>query len=663
MNTSSEIIKTIIENLFWIVTGETGSGKTTQISQYVVDEISLEDILTPLTEAKQKQYPFELNNEYYKTIKVRKLRTVVTQPRRVAAIQMAKRVALESGTKLGKEVGYSIRFEDWFWSDTIIKYVTDGILVREWLSDPDLNAYDVVILDEAHERSMFTDILFSLVKQAVVRRKGTLRLVVTSATLQTELFSNFFYKWPIIEASGRWYPVKVMYIESHAEKRVINTVKAAIRIHLHEGPGDILAFLTGFDEWDKACKIWYEELQKLVDRGKEIAPMLIMPLYGSMNTKQQTQIFQKTPEGSRKLVFCTNIAETSLTVDGIAYVIDWGLVKQKMHNPDTGMEALVVVPWSKVQAMQRTGRAGRTMEGKCFRLYSAKYFEKQMHNATIPEILRTNLTSTVLTLLNLGIRNVMKFDFIENPERQNLLYALKQLFLLRAIDKDAKLTELGKEMNRFPLEPSYAKILLASKLYKCQDEMVTLVSILSTENIWVPISANDEERFNKSEEIRKSFMTHSSDHYTLVNIFKQWKGQNYSDSWLSRNFLLHRSMKQARKIRDQLLEIAAKIHYEKVQIFLSADGVAVDQDVEKKFRRCLTEGFYMNSVRNIADNREGKYLTVNESNVVKTDNWSWFEIYKHFPDWLLYTELVGSRMSQNGRMRLATEIKVKWIEK
>lgn len=155
-----------------------------------------------------------------------------------------------------------------------------------------------------------------------------------------------------------------------------------------------------------------------------------------------------------------------------------------------------------------------------------------MHDATIPEILRTNLTSTALTLLNLGIKNVMRFEFIENPDKQNLLFALKQLFLLRAIDKDAQLTQLGREMNKLPLEPTYAKVLLASKFYKCQEEMTTLVSILSTENIWVPVSAKDEERFNKSEAIRKSFMQHNSDHYTLVNIYQEWRRNNYSDSWL-----------------------------------------------------------------------------------------------------------------------------------
>ena len=389
-----------------------------------------------------------------------------------------------------------------------------------------------------------------------------------------------------------------------------------------------------------------------------------MPLYGSMNTKQQNQIFQKTPEGSRKLVFCTNIAETSLTVDGIAFVIDSGLVKQKEHNPETGMETLMVIPISKVQAMQRTGRAGRTMEGKCFRLYTNKHFEKKMADTTVPEILRTNLASTVLTLLNLGIRNVMKFDFIESPDRQNLLCALKHLFLIKAIDNDANLTAIGKEMNRFPLEPAFAKILLASKFYRCEEEMVILVSLLSTENIWSPVSANDEERYQRSESIRKTFMTHNSDHLTLVNVYQKWRQNHYSDTWLRKNFLLFRAMKQARKIRDQIFEIMDKIRFSNIEDnFKSAISLKGDGDIEKRFRRALTEGFYMNAARKISGNKEGSYLTANEQIMVKTDRWSCFDLYENFPDWVLYTELSGHERSSKGIMRLSSEIKVKWIEK
>jgi HrpA-like RNA helicase len=261
-------------------------------------------------------------------------------------------------------------------------------------------------------------------------------------------------------------------------------------------------------------------------------------------------------------------------------------VKQKVHNPETGMETLMVIPISKVQAMQRTGRAGRTMEGKCYRLYTVKHFEHKMLDTTVPEILRTNLASTVLTLLNLGIRNVMKFDFIESPDRENLLFALKQLFLLKAVDGDAKLTDLGREMNKFPLEPAYSKILLASKFYNCSEDIVILVSLLSTENIWIPISSGDEYRFQKSEDVRKSFMDPTSDHLTLVNVYQQWRANHYSDAWLRKNFLLFRAMKQARKIREQLFDILDRVNFERTKdFFKSAIGLKDDGQKQKKFRR------------------------------------------------------------------------------
>lgn len=246
-----------------------------------------------------------------------------------------------------------------------------------------------------------------------------------------------------------------------------------------------------------------------------------------------------------------------------------------------------------------------------------------MPKTTVPEILRTNLCSTVLTLLNLGIKNVIKFEFIESPEKQSLLFALKQLFLLKAIDKDAGLTNLGREMNKFPLEPSYAKVLLASEFYKCKEEMIILVSLLSSENMWIPVSANDEERFRRSEEIRKSFMVETGDHLSMVNVYNKWRENHYSDSFLRKNFLLLRAMKQSRKIRDQLLEISDRINYSSISdFFKSASGIPSDSSVEKRFRRTLTEGFYMNSARKISGNTEGIYLTADEQVVVKVDRWS-----------------------------------------
>ncbi len=322
-----EIVNMIKDNLvrlpnskpqFCIVTGETGSGKTTQVPQFVFDFISPKDLRTRSSSLFARYY--DKNQAFRKSaieilgasaLKLEeakspshedhKLNLVITQPRRVAAIQISRRVASERSQELGREVGYAIRFEDCVGTETRIKYVTDGILVRECLEDRDLGKYNVVILDEAHERSLHTDILFALVKQAVIRRKGALHLIITSATLEIEKFSRYFYDCPVISVSGRCYDVAVLHGTCQKEKRVENSVKAALRIHMTEGRGDILVFLTGFEECEHAVQLCYEKLEKLKSMGKKVPSMMIVPLYGAMQSEEQAMAFEKTPPDCRKV--------------------------------------------------------------------------------------------------------------------------------------------------------------------------------------------------------------------------------------------------------------------------------------------------------------------------------------------------------------------------
>jgi ATP-dependent RNA helicase DHX8/PRP22 len=366
-----ELIRAVYDNQILVVIGETGSGKTTQITQYLAE------------------------SGYTVRGKIG-----CTQPRRVAAMSVAKRVAEEYGCRLGQEIGYTIRFEDCTSPETKIKYMTDGMLLRECLIDPDMKQYSIIMLDEAHERTIHTDVLFGLMKQAVQRRKE-LKLIVTSATLDSVKFSEYFFQAPIFTIPGRMFPVEILYTKEPETDYLDACLITVMQIHLTEPPGDVLVFLTGQEEIDTACEILYERLKSL---GPESPELLILPVYSALPSEMQTKIFEPAPPGSRKVVIATNIAETSLTIDGIFYVVDPGFVKQKVFNPKTGMDSLVVTPISQAQAKQRAGRAGRTGPGKCYRLYTERAYRDEMLGTNVPEIQRTNLASTVLSLKAMGLK-------------------------------------------------------------------------------------------------------------------------------------------------------------------------------------------------------------------------------------------------------------------
>jgi len=314
-----DLVKAVTDNQILIVIGETGSGKTTQITQYLAE------------------VGFTARGKIG-----------CTQPRRVAAMSVAKRVAEEFGCCLGQEVGYTIRFEDCTGPETNIKYMTDGMLLRECLMDLDLKTYSVIMLDEAHERTIHTDVLFGLLKQAVGRRPD-LKLIVTSATLDAVKFSQYFFEAPIFTIPGRTFDVEVMYTKEAEPDYLDAALITVIQIHLREPPGDILLFLTGQEEIDTACEILYERMKLL---GPDVPELIILPVYSALPSEMQTRIFEPAPPGSRKVVIATNIAETSLTIDGIYYVVDPGFVKQKVYNSKTGMDSLIVTPISQAAAKQ-----------------------------------------------------------------------------------------------------------------------------------------------------------------------------------------------------------------------------------------------------------------------------------------------------------------------
>ncbi|KAL2039826.1 hypothetical protein N7G274_007226 [Stereocaulon virgatum] len=378
-----QLLDAINENQLMIVVGETGSGKTTQLTQYLAEAGFADHGMIGCT-----------------------------QPRRVAAMSVAKRVAEEVGCKLGEEVGYTIRFEDCTSPSTKIKYMTDGMLQREVLLDPNLKKYSVIMLDEAHERTIATDVLFGLLKKTLTRRPD-LKVIVTSATLDADKFSEYFNKCPIFTIPGRTFPVSVNYITELEPDYLNAALVTVMQIHLQEPAGDILLFLTGQEEIDTSCEILFDRMKAL---GPSVPELIILPVYSQLPSEMQSRIFEPAPTGSRKVVIATNIAETSITIDGIYYVIDPGFVKQNAYDPKLGMDSLVIVPISQAQARQRAGRAGRTGPGKCFRLYTEAAFQSEMLPTSIPEIQRQNLSTTILMLKAMGINDLLHFDFMDPPQ-------------------------------------------------------------------------------------------------------------------------------------------------------------------------------------------------------------------------------------------------------
>ncbi|XP_075238078.1 ATP-dependent RNA helicase pea isoform X3 [Lycorma delicatula] len=518
-----ELIKAVTDNQILIVIGETGSGKTTQITQYLAEA------------------GFTSRGKIG-----------CTQPRRVAAMSVAKRVAEEFGCRLGQEVGYTIRFEDCTSPETVIKYMTDGMLLRECLVDLDLKSYSVIMLDEAHERTIHTDVLF------------------------------------------------------------------------------------GQEEIDTACEILYERMKSL---GPDVPELIILPVYSALPSEMQTRIFEAAPPGSRKVVIATNIAETSLTIDGIYYVVDPGFVKQKVYNSKTGMDSLVVTPISQAQAKQRAGRAGRTGPGKCYRLYTERAYRDEMLPTPVPEIQRTNLATTVLQLKTMGINDLLHFDFMDAPPVESLIMALEQLHSLSALDNEGLLTRLGRRMAEFPLEPNLSKMLIMSVHLQCSDEVLTVVSMLSVQNVFY----RPKDKQALADQKKAKFNQPEGDHLTLLAVYNSWKNNKFSNAWCYENFVQIRTLKRAQDVRKQLLGIMDR---HKLDVVSAGKNTV-------RVQKTVCSGFFRNAAKK--DPQEG-YRTLVDSQVVYIHPSS--ALFNRQPEWVIYHELVQTTKEY---MREVTTIDPKWL--
>ncbi|KAI8550007.1 hypothetical protein RHMOL_Rhmol06G0070400 [Rhododendron molle] len=575
-----EFLQALKANQTLILVGETGSGKTTQIPQFVLEAVELEI-----------------------PDKRRKFMVACTQPRRVAAMSVSRRVAEEMDVNIGEEVGYSIRFEDCSSSRTVLKYLTDGTLLREAMADPLLERYKVIILDEAHERTLATDVLFGLLKE-VLKNRPDLKLVVMSATLEAEKFQGYFYGAPLMKVPGRLHPVEIFYTEEPERDYLEAAIRTIMQIHMCEPPGDVLVFLTGEEEIEDACK---KISKQVANAGDVYGPVKVVPLYSTLPPAMQQKIFDPAPPPvmvggppGRKIVVSTNVAETSLTIDGIVYVIDPGFSKQKVYNPRIRVESLLVSPISKASAHQRSGRAGRTQPGKCFRLYTEKSFNNDLQPQTYPEILRSNLANTVLTLKKLGIDDLVHFDFMDPPAPETLMRALEVLNYLGALDDDGNLTKLGEIMSEFPLDPQMAKMLVVSPEFNCSNEILSISAMLSNED----------------------------------------------PAWCYENFINPRAMKAADNVREQLVRIMVRYNLK----LCSTDFNSHDYYIN--IRKAMLAGYFM-QVAHLE--RTGHYLTVKDKQVVHLHP---SNCLNRKPEWVIYNEFV---LTSRNFIRTVTDVHGEWI--
>ncbi|KAK5165167.1 DEAH-box ATP-dependent RNA helicase prp22 [Saxophila tyrrhenica] len=590
-----------------IVVGDTGSGKTTQLTQYLAEDgFSDEGIIG------------------------------CTQPRRVAAMSVAQRVSDEVGCRLGEEVGYTIRFEDKTSDKTCIKYMTDGIMQREILLDPELSKYKVIMLDEAHERTIATDVLFGLLKKTLKKRPD-MKLIVTSATLDAEKFSSYFNECPILSIPGRTYPVEIMYSREPESDYLDAALTTVMQIHLTEPPGDILLFLTGKEEIDTSCEILFERMKAL---GPSVPELIILPIYGALPSETASRIFEATPSGSRKVVIATNIAETSITIDGIYFVVDPGFVKQTAYDAKLGMDRLQVTPISQAQAKQRAGRAGRTGPGKCFRLYTENAFQSEMLPTTIPEIQRQNLSNTILMLKAMGINDLLGFDFMDPPPTNTMLTALEELYALSALDDEGLLTRLGRRMADMPMDPGLAKSLIASVDLGCADEMLSIVAMISAVQT---VFHRPKDKQQQADQKRARFNDPAGDHLTLLNVYNGWRGAGKADPWCFENFIQPRNMRRAEDVRKQLVQILER---HKLRILSCGRDTL-------RVRQALCAGFFRNSARK--DPQEG-YKTLVEGTPVYMHPAS--ALFGKAAEHVIYHSLVETTREY---MHNVTAIEPKWL--
>ena len=581
-NHTQEIRQGLKEEDVMLLVGETGSGKSTQVPQFLLDEPWCKSRVVPIKDGKPRN------------VKVGGC-IAITEPRRVAAITLAKRVAEEMGTTLGSaspasKVGYSVRFDNCISPSMRIKFLTEGMLLQEMLHDPHLRQYSAVIVDEVHERGVNVDLIMGFLRRMVTSPVGKegrgsvpLKLVVMSATADIQGLLGFFdegfaqkalcngigdgnensetingndteSEWSGISdpeeptvgsknvsvsyIKGRQFEVKTFYTPEPVQNWVEAALRTVFDLHHKEPlPGDVLVFLTGQETVESLESLMTEYA---INLGPEVPKLLILPLFGALPQAAQQQVFQPTPTRTRKVILATNIAETSVTVPGVRFVVDCGKSKIKYFRDRLGLDSLLVKPISQSAAIQRKGRAGREAPGKCYRLYIEKDYLALAPNST-PEILRCDLAQAILNMKARGVNDIVSFPFLSPPSRDSLESALLQLYQLGALSPTGEINSLGLQIAKLPLSARLGRVLLAAPEAGCLSEVIDIISCLSVENVFLNMTT--EEARERAEEARRALYRREGDHLTLLATIRAYAAENADrKAWAERHFVSHRAM-------------------------------------------------------------------------------------------------------------------------
>lgn len=633
-----------------IIIGETGSGKSTRIPEILFSSGSYNYDNKDDGGNKNRANPRGSGNNS-------KMVICITQPRRIAAIQLAQRVAQNLNCNLGSTVGYAVRFKEVIDSErTLIKFMTDGLLLKSILHDPLLSKYSVIIVDEVHERNLNTDLLLGSLKCIMMKRKD-LKIIICSATMNVESMIKFFThrndehkdqevaleKPAVLCVQGKLYPVKIHYRKNSVPNYMDAAVETAVNIHesIRLASGKILIFLTGQDEVDYVQEK-LDDYSRTTASRLDLKKLLVFPLYASLKPEEISKAFESYGRDTRVCIVATNIAETSLTIDDVAFVIDCGFTKIKVYDHKTGMDSLIRVPISKSSAKQRAGRAGRTRNGLVFRLYREDDYE-QLNEYTVPDVQKSSLAETVMMLKSLGLSDLKRFPLISPMPEENLVAALEILYAIQAIDEEGELTSSGHIMAKLNLDPKLSKVLVSLESANCTLEACRIVAILQVKEIFVKPGRHANSLWT-NQNLSKICVS-EGDLPSYLNIMNGFINNQMNQKWAERRNLNYQSLLNATeisyKLESQLKRCGIKV--------TSCNGhVGIIQ-------RSMVSGLFSNAAYL---HPCGDYKTVRGDEIVHVHPLSVFHEMVERPQFVVFVEIIDTTKTY---MRHIMSIEQNWL--